>query len=131
MATWSSVESYLFSNYTCEKIDNGVIKLQFAWNDTDRVQVVLVVPSGPDHLNPTWMDMHSPIGPVESIDLAAAVRETINFAAGGLSVFAGILTVRNSIPLADLDAGEIDGPLGLLSAVGDRLEQMFTGQDVY
>lgn len=132
MATWSSVENYLFSNYRCEKLEGGAIKLIFDMTDTGRTQVVLVVPGGPDALNPSWMDMHSPIGDLGTFSIETALQETAKYVAGGLSLWAGsIVTVRNSIPLADLDANEIDEPMRVLCALGDLLESQLTGQDAY
>ena len=128
MATWESAKSYLASNYKCESIANG-LKLVFELRD-GRSQVILVLPSGPDD-QIGFVDFHAPIGELGKVDLHALTRRTIDFSMGGISTVADLVTLRNTVPLENLDANEIEDPLHLITVIADSLEQEFTGQDAY
>lgn len=130
MATWTAVKQYLASNYHCEPFGNDALKLTFQL-DNDRSQLIIVDWAGADPQTATWVDFHTPIGRLGSVDLNAAVRRTRSFVVGGLSCVDDIVTLRASLPLQNLDRNEIEEPLHLLVSVGDTFEQALTGRDEF
>lgn len=130
MATWASVKQYLVSNYTCHEFGDDGLKLIFDL-DGGRDQVIIVQWAGSDSGKAAWVDFHSPIGEFGQVDLAEAVRRTGSFVVGGLSSLGDIVTIRASMPLANLDRNEIDDPLNLLVLIADRIEKELTGKDAF
>lgn len=130
VATWANVKDYLVSTYQCEPFQTDGLKMTFNVDD-DRSQVILVQWAGQDAETAAWVEFQTPIGPLGSIDLTAALVRTGSFVLGGLSIMDGIVTVRACMPLENLDRNEIEDPLHLLLSIGDTLERELTGQDVY
>ncbi|MGN0064926.1 MAG: hypothetical protein ACI379_11855 [Nocardioides sp.] len=131
MATWQSVRSYLTSHYRCDLVaDGAVVKLVFDLAEL-RSQLVFVTWSGPDEASARWVDFHSPVGAQGAVDLSRAVSHSAEYAAGGISTFGDLVTLRVSVPIENLDRNEIEEPLNLVCVAADAIEQAVTGQDTY
>lgn len=130
MATWPAVKQYLLSNYRCQSFMEDGLKITFSL-DEGRSQVVTVEPAGVDRLNPEWMDINSPIGDLDKVDLKRALRRVPDFVVGGLSARGDLVTLRASLPLENLDRNEIEEPLRKILLIADHLEKELTQADVY
>jgi hypothetical protein len=128
MASWNSVKAYLEQKYRVDQLDDQTLKLVFSLTG-GRSQVILVAAAGPEGTEPTWLDFHSPIGGTLEVDLRAAVRSTIDFVCGGISMLGDTVTLRTTVPLENLDANEIEDPLHTLLGIADTLERRLTGAD--
>jgi hypothetical protein len=109
-------------------VGEDILKLTFDVGG-GRSQVLFVTWSGPSAEEARFLDLHSPIGRVEQLDLHAAVRRTSQFVIGGLSMLGEVVTLRHCAPLENLDRNEIDEPMHRLLGIADELEAELTGRD--
>ena len=130
MATYDAARDYLRSTYKCRELENGNLNLTFDLGG-GRSQVIIVTWSGPSRQEAVCLDLHSPIGDFGAVDLERAVRMTVDYSMGGISTFAGVVTLRNSLPLENLDRNEIETPLHVLLQVADKMEQLLVGGDTF
>lgn len=75
-------------------------------------------------------NVEAPIGRIDEVDLRRALDEVAPLTCGGLSRIDDFLTLRDSFPLEDLSANELEMPLQLIVATANRLEQKLVGADV-
>lgn len=79
----------------------------------------------------TWAQIDSPIGNIESIDLARSLRLMENAVCGGLChLFVRgehLVTVRHCVPLESLDAKEFTDPLLMVTGSAYALKSELTG----
>ena len=78
-----------------------------------------------------WAEIFSPIGPLDDVDLIAAVIAVHGAAVGGLSSASDLVGIRHSVPLASMDLEEFDRPLRLVLTSADYLEQALLGRDEF
>lgn len=127
MATWDDLVSYLKSNYKIAVEKPGFLGLGFNSGD-GRSQRVIVEVAGNDEIG-VWAKVFSPVADFSAKSLEAACREASNLVCGGIMVLDDVIWLSDSIPLANLDANEIDFPLRAVVATADILEQKLTGGD--
>lgn len=77
------------------------------------------------------MVIHSPIGGVEEVDLAKALDLIGTKVVGGLSRLADLVTVKDALPIADLNIDELVRPMALVTVTADELEKTLLGTDKY
>lgn len=131
MATWSELVSYVESKYKVGVKKDAMLVLDF-WTEEDnrRSQKVFIWHTPADG-GSDWAQIESPIAALDAVDLRAALKLVAGKVGGGLSTEEGLLTIRHGIPLANLDANEIDEPLGLIAKTADLMEKELTGADAW
>lgn len=128
MATWAEVTEYVTSNYRVSSNGPNMLSLVFNFPDARSQRVFLwhmTLRDGMEH----WMQIESPIAPMDSVNIREALGAVGSLVCGGLAELEGVLTLRHCMPLANLDANEFESPLHLVVATADRLEAQLTGAD--
>jgi hypothetical protein len=127
VAQWTDVATYVRSHYKVgQEVENGMTLIFDVGNL--RSQIVhlfgLVTASGEQ-----WMHIESPIGPVAEVDLGRAIEVTENVVCGGISKLGELVTLRHTVPLADLDISELNVPMQRVIHSADELERALVGGD--
>ncbi len=126
MATWVDTASHIKSKFKVRDSD-GVLVLSFKFND-GRTQLVLVS-HGQTGDGADWATVESAIGKIGEVDVSKALKRVGSMVCGGLSSTGEYVTLRHAVPLANLDANEIETPIGMIVSSADDLEQELTGKD--
>jgi hypothetical protein len=130
MAAWQDLVGYVRANYKVSDESPTSMKLVF---DTGhlRSQVVMLwyvtLSDGAEE----WLQIESPFAEVNKIDLRNALEEVGRIVCGGLAVIGDVLTIRHSVPLANLNINEFERPLVLVTNTADRLEALLAGGDQF
>ncbi|HEY2671805.1 MAG TPA: hypothetical protein VGJ07_15730 [Rugosimonospora sp.] len=130
MTTWNSVVEYVRSNYKISDEGPDRVKLVFEVGDL-RTQVVFLWRQALENGTEEWLQIESPIGKADGMDLRAVLEEVGTKVCGGAALIEGHLFIRQSMPLANLDINEFERPLALITATADRLERQFVGGDEF
>jgi hypothetical protein len=130
MTTWNSVVEYVRSNYKIADEGPDKIKLIFEVGDM-RTQVVFLWRETLANGAEEWLQIESPVGKADKMDLRAVLEEVGKKVCGGAALIDGYLFIRQSMPLANLDINEFERPLGLITSTADRLEHQFVGGDEF
>lgn len=129
MTTWNDLKDYIRRNYTIADEQDNRIKLIFNVGGM-RSQVVLVYRQALLDGQEEWFSVESPVGPLDQVDLRAALRHVGGFVCGALATLGDdLLVLRHSAPISDLNIAEFERPLGLVVNSADQLEQKFVGGD--
>lgn len=130
MTSWQGLTTFIKSNYKVSDENDSMIKMLFNTGDL-RSQVVFIWKMGLMDGQEEWIQIESPVGRLDSINVASALRAIENTVCGGLGMSGDLLTVRHAAPLANLDANEVERPIVLVTTMADVLEQQLTGSDVF
>jgi hypothetical protein len=120
MATINEVISHIKSSYSTEDLGNGGFKMQFNIDST-RTQLIFV------HSTDAMLLIASPFAHNISSDLAFQVAETSIF---GVKKLDDLYVLHHVIPIADIDASEIEFGLKVLALQADELDSKF-GRDQF
>jgi hypothetical protein len=130
MATWADVITYVRSTYKIADEKPDAIKLVFEVGGL-RTQVVmlwhLTLAGGREE----WVQIESPIGNVNSIDLRRALDSVGDTVCGGLGRLGDLVTFRHAVPLANININELEVPLALVTSTADDLERTLVGGDQF
>ena len=130
MATWADLASYVRANYKISEERPDRIKLVFDLGDM-RSQLVVLWRLTLANDTEEWVQIESPIGDVNSVDVARALKQVSSTVCGGLAQFGDLVTFRHSVPLLNLNINEFERPLLLVTATADDLERSLVGGDSY
>lgn len=130
MATWSALTEYVRSHYKISDEKPGSLKLVFDLGNL-RSQVVFLWRMTLDEGTEDWVQIESPFGRLDSINLRGAIDAMGETVCGGIAALGEFVTVRHSVPLLNLDINEFERPLALVTGTADRLEQQFQGGDQF
>lgn len=130
MANWSSVTEYMRSHYKISDERPDSMKLLFDVGDLRSQMVFLWRMSLLDGTE-EWVQIESPFGRLDSVDLRGAIEATRNTVCGGIGAAGELATVRHAIPLLNLDINELERPLLLVTGMADSLERQFQGGDAF
>ncbi|WP_018681476.1 hypothetical protein [Actinokineospora enzanensis] len=135
MATWRDLAQYVREEY--DVISEGEDEIRVLFNfemhneDDERTQVVIVAREILDAKH-EWVQIASPVGLADKVDLKALLAEIGNSSiACGAAIMGEHVVLRHSLPLKDLDIHEFTDPLELLAGTADQIEEMFFGGDQY
>jgi hypothetical protein len=131
MITWRDVVAYINTRYKIAEQDGSLIKLVFE-TPGGRSQMVLVarhVPGGSP--SEEWVQIASPIAPVNRINVIAVLQDVSELICGGLAIYGDLLFIQDSFPLANMQVNELERPLYLITASADRLERKYVGADIF
>jgi hypothetical protein len=130
MTTWNSLADYVRSNYQISDEGPNRIKLVFETGDM-RTQLVFLwrqlLLDGAEE----WLQIESPVGRVDSMNLRAVLDEVGAMVCGGAAIMDGVLFIRQAMPISNLEINEFERPLRLVTSSADTLERKFVGGDEF
>lgn len=129
MANWKSMVAHIKSKYRVLEESEGLLALRFETVD-GRDQIVFFQRGGNDKIG-EWAQVTSAIANYSAKTLEAACREAHGLLCGGITIIEDKIMLSDSIPLANLDANEIEQPLMAITFFADMLERKFTGGDKF
>lgn len=130
MATWDQFHQLIASNYRIQDDRGDMLTLVFEVNG-GRSQIVVLAHQGFSASQGDWVTISSPIGQAAGINLTLALMKADEYVVGGLTIDGDFLIARHAVPLANLDANEIDEPMRALCMMADQLEAALVGGDDY
>jgi hypothetical protein len=131
MATWADLVEFIQTEY--EVVSKGIdeIRIEFAWEDEDRSQVMIITREELDRRY-EWVQILTPMGLAKDVDLRRLLEAIGDSTmAGGAVVMGEHVVLRHSLPLENLDINEFVDPLTLIAGTADNLESEFWGGDDY
>jgi hypothetical protein len=128
VTTWTDVINYVRTRY--EVLEESDTWLRFRLDtDNGRTQQVAVhhVPQDDDA---GWIEISSPVGWADKIDLRRLLELAGTSIMGGAAVVDGVALLKHTVPLADLSIQEeFERPLTLVVARADAFEHELTQTD--
>ena len=130
MTTWTDVINYVRTRH--EVLEDTGSWLRFRLEcEGDRTQQVAV-----HHIDDLdgaeWLEISSPVGRADAIDLRRLLELAGETTIGGAAVVDGVALLKYAAPLEDLSVlDEFARPLELLVARADTLEQELTQSDEF
>lgn len=122
---------YISNNYKVSQDIGQGLKLEFDMGN-GRSQIVFVHHYLLWDGGESWAVVESPIGEVGQVDLELALAAIGDMVCGGLGMFANqFVTIRDAVPLDNLDINEFERPLALVTTSADRLESQLIGRDQF
>ncbi|HEX6343544.1 hypothetical protein [Umezawaea sp.] len=128
MTTWTEVINFVRLRY--EVLEETDSWLRFRLDlDGDRDQQVSVH-HVPDADGAAWLEISSPVGRADKIDLRRLLDLAGEALVGGAAVVDGVALLKHTVPLEDLSVlEEFDRPLQLVVAKADAFERELTEAD--
>jgi hypothetical protein len=130
VTTWTDVINYVRTRY--EVLEETESWLRFRLDtEGDRTQQVAVHHvTGPD--TPELIEISSPVGWANAIDLRRLLELAGTTTVGGAAVVDGVALLKHAVPLADLSIHEeFERPLALVVADADAFEKELTKGDQF
>ena len=127
MTTWNELVGFLATNYTCT-INGNSVSLPYSFDD-GRTQTVCVNQAG-NETHGEWVHITSAVADVSHVGkLEAICRITASKLCGGVIIDGTFIVIRDTMPLENLDANEINSSMDLVVGIAEELEKMFIGTD--
>ncbi|HWO68601.1 MAG TPA: hypothetical protein VNO31_52080 [Umezawaea sp.] len=128
MTTWTEVINFVRLRY--EVLEETESWLRFRLDlEGDRTQQVSVH-HVPDADGAAWLEISSPVGRADKIDLRRLLDLSGQALVGGAAVVDGVALLKHTVPLEDLSVlEEFDRPLQLVVAKADAFERELTEAD--
>jgi hypothetical protein len=128
VTTWTDVINYVRTRHEVLEESDGWLRFRLDAED-DRTQQV-TVHHVPDADGVAWVEISSPVGRADAIDLRRLLELAGTSIVGGAAVVDGVALLKHTVPLADLSVREeFERPLTLVAAHADALEQELTKTD--
>jgi len=128
MASWDDLTSFVRVRYEImRQTDDGELWFTLPTSET-RTQVVAVRQVTGADGNP-WVEITSPVGKADDLDLPRLLALAAAAEAGGVISLDGVVLFRHSIPLDDTALDRFEPPFQLVASMADRLERDLTGVD--
>jgi hypothetical protein len=130
VTTWTDVINYVRTRY--EILEETESWLRFRLDTGgDRTQQV-AVHHVPDPDGPELVEISSPVGWADKIDLRRLLELAGTAPLGGAAVVDGVALLKHAAPLSDLSiTDEFEHPLTLLTKQADAFEQELTQSDQF
>ncbi len=128
MTTWTEVINYVRLRYEVLEETDSWLRFQLNLQD-DRTQQVSVH-HVPDADGAAWLEISSPVGWADKVDLRRLLDLAGEALVGGAAVVEGVALLKHTVPLEDLSVlEEFDRPLQLVVAKADAFERELTEAD--
>jgi hypothetical protein len=124
------VTEYVRSNYKIADEGPDRIKMVFEVGDL-RTQVVFLWRQLLMDGKEEWLQIESPVGRVDGMDLRAVLEDVGAAVCGSAAIIDGFLFIRQAMPIANLDINEFERPLRLVTTTADMLEHKHVGGDEF
>jgi hypothetical protein len=130
VTTWNDVISYVRARF--EVLEETGDWLRFRLDtDGDRTQQV-AVHHVPDADGSAWVEISSPVGRADEIDLRRLLELAGGSIVGAAAVVDGVALLKHTVPLEDLSVREeFERPLTLVVARADAFERELTRADQF
>jgi hypothetical protein len=130
VSIWAGVINFVRTRYEVLEERDGWLRFQVAM-DGDRGQQVSVHHL-PDHEGAEWVEISSPVGWADKIDLRRLLELAGGTAVGGAAVVDGVALLKHTVPLVDMNLqAEFEEPLKALVARADDFERQLTKADEF
>lgn len=130
VTTWTDVINYVRLRYEVLEETEGWLRFRLDTGD-DRTQQV-AVHHMPDPEGPELIEISSPVGWADKIDLRRLLELAGTAKVGGAAVVDGVALLKHTVPLADLSIkDEFEHPLSLVVAHADDFEHKLTQTDQF
>jgi len=130
VATWTDVINYVRSRY--EVLEETGSWLRFRLDTEDGRTQQVSVHHLPDPDGWELIEISSPVGWADKIDLRRLLELAATTVIGGAAVVDGVALLKHAVPLADLSIyDEFQRPLSLLVEHADALERELTNSDQF
>jgi hypothetical protein len=128
VTTWPEVINYVRTRYEVLEENDDWLRFQLDVEDNRTQQVA--VHHMPAVEGGAWLEISSPVGRADSIDLGRLLELAGTSIVGGAAVVDGVALLKHTVPLEDLSVREeFERPLGLLVARADTFERELTEAD--
>jgi len=128
MASWDDLMSFVRVRYEImRQQEDGELWFNLPVTG-ERTQLVAVRRATGADGHP-WVEITSPVGKAEDLDLVRLLASAGQAEAGGVISVDGVVLFRHSVPLDDTALDGFDRPFQLVVTVADRLEHELTGAD--
>jgi hypothetical protein len=130
VTTWTDVINFVRTRYEVLEETDGWLRFRLQGPD-DRTQQVTVHHVEELH-DGAWVEISSPVGWADKIDLRRLLELAGSSAVGGAAVVDGVALLKHTVPLEDLSIGhEFERPLKAVVARADSLEHELTRSDEF
>ncbi|MEU0879459.1 hypothetical protein ABZ345_12725 [Lentzea sp. NPDC005914] len=128
MTSWTEVINYVRVRYEVLEETEDWLRFRLG-TDGERTQQVSVHHL-PDLDGKAWVEISSPVGRADDVDLRRFLELAGSPEIGGAAVVDGLALLKHTAPLEDLSIREeFERPLALLVARADTLEHELTSDD--
>jgi len=128
VATWTDVINYVRARY--EVLEETGDWLRFRLDTTGERSQQVSVHHVPDADGSAWVEISSPVGRVDDIDLRCLLELAGTSVVGGAAVVDGVALLKHAAPLEDLSVREeFERPLTLVVDRADAFERELTDDD--
>ncbi|MEV6639328.1 hypothetical protein [Amycolatopsis sp. NPDC051371] len=130
MTTWTDVINFVRTRYEVLEDTDGWLRFRLQGPDGRTQQVTA------HHVEElhggSWVEISSPVGWADKIDLRALLELAGSSAVGGAAVVDGVALLKHTVPLEDLSIEhEFERPLKAVVARADSLEHELTKSDEF
>lgn len=130
VTTWTDVINYVRTRYEVLEDTDGWLRFRLEGPDGRTQQVTA------HHVEElhggAWVEISSPVGWADKIDLRRLLELAGNSAVGGAAVVDGVALLKHTVPLEDLSIEhEFERPLKSVVARADSLEHELTAADEF
>ncbi len=121
MATQSELISFIESKYNCT-FDGDSAKLVWSWTSDDRTQLVWV------QVTDGFMRCTSPFARLDDVTPKQALEANASWQVG-MQLQGDFYVIQNVLPIADMDASEVQAAFSMVAGPADELEKLLVGGD--
>ena len=130
MSIWAGVINFVRARYEVLEERGDWLRFRVDTGDGRGQQVSLH--HLPDHDGAEWVEISSPVGWADKIDLRRLLELAGTAPIGGAAVVDGVALLKHTVPLADLSIQvEFEHPLTLVVQHADEFERELTKADQF
>lgn len=130
VTTWTDVINYVRVRYEVLEDTDGWVRFRLDTEDGRNQQVTVHHVTGDDHVD--WVEISSPVGWADKIDLRKLLHLAGASIIGGAAVVDGVALLKHTVPLEDLSVQqEFAAPLQALVERADAFERELTSADQF
>lgn len=130
MSIWAGVINFVRARY--EVLEERGDWLRFRVDTEDGRGQQVTLHHLPDHDGLEWVELSSPVGWADKIDLRRLLELAGGESVGGAAIVDGVALLKHTIPLADLNLqNEFGHPLTSLVTRADAFEHELTRADEF
>lgn len=129
MASWGQLVDYVRENYHVSDQSDRMLRFEFSIGDNGERSQVVFLWYTPMQDGEEWIQIESPIGELDKINLRALLELVEKKIVGGVAALEGYAVLRDAVPLADMSVEEFESPFRAITVTADDLEHQLTGID--
>lgn len=131
MANWGQLVDFVRENYKVSEQTDRMLRFEFSLGDNGERSQVVFVWHTPTQNGEEWIQIESPIGELDKIDLRELLELVEKKVVCGVAALEGHAVLRDAVPLADMSVEEFESPFRLVTVTADNLERELTGVDLH